>query len=396
MKKLILTVIILVSFVTYGFAASPRVIKIGTLYPMTGAGASWGLPFHNVIQWQADQINTAGGITVGGKKYRIEVIKEDTKYMPAAARKAAEKLIYQDRVKFILGPLGGGPLNAIAPLLTQNKVINVVVVNAANAIGPDKPYCFRAFMGVGEIYTAFLEYFVGNHGVKTIQLVDWDVESARSAGHDFLYSCKTLGIPCSQPMFYPRDTKDFYPVMTKIIAKNPDMVIAGGAPALQALTVKTARELGYKGVLSNPTPTTADRLISVVDKKFMEGYFTNAFIDSGPLAPPGVKKFRKEWVASGKKWADTGGPLPANYLPLIIQGIKAADSVDDTDKIKTAMENMHYVSPVFGPCKWGGKERYGIDHNTLYPVHITQVKDGKDTGAYVIPSEKIKPIVLKK
>jgi branched-chain amino acid transport system substrate-binding protein len=363
---------------------------------MTGPGASWGLPFHNVIQWQADQINAKGGITVGGKNYRIEIIKEDSKYMPAEARKAAEKLIYQDGVKFILGPLGGGPLNAIAPLLNQNRIINVVVVNAANAIGPDKPYCFRAFMGVGEIYIAFLDYFVEKHNVRTIQLVDWDVESARSAGDDFLYSCKTLGIKCPEPMFYPRDTKDFYPVMTKAMEKKTDMIIVGGAPPLQALSAKSARELGYKGILANPTPTAGDRLVKVVDKKFLEGYFTNAFIDSGPMAPPGVKRFKEEWIASGNKWEDAESPVPANYLPLIIQGIQAADSVDDTTKIKTAMEKMQYVSPVFGLCKWGGKERYGIDHNTLYPVHITQIKDGKDTGAYVIPLEKIKPIILKR
>jgi|APSaa5957512622_1039677.scaffolds.fasta_scaffold25545_1 branched-chain amino acid transport system substrate-binding protein len=395
MKKLLLVVIALVSFVTCTYAAS-GVIKIGSLWPMTGPGAAWGLPFHNVIEWQADQINAAGGINVAGKYYQIEIIKEDSKYSPAVARKAAEKLIYQDGVKFILGPLGGGPLNAITPLLNQNKVINVVVVNAANAIGPDKPYGFRAFMGTGEIYVAFVEYFVESHGVKTIQLVDWDVESARAAANDFLYSCKALGITCPKPMLYPRDTKDFYPVMTKAIDKKPDMIIVGGAPALQALSAKAARELGYKGLLGNPTPTTADRLTAVVDKKFLEGYFTNAFIDSGPLVPAGVKKFREQWEASGNKWAKTGGPVAANYLPLILQGMQAAGSVDDTDKIKVAMEKMEYNSPVFGFCQWGGKERYGINHLTVYPVHITRIKNGADTGAYVIPAEKIKPVVLPK
>jgi branched-chain amino acid transport system substrate-binding protein len=70
-----------------------------------------------------------------------------------------------------------------------------------------------------------------------------------------------------------------------------------------------------------------------------------------------------------------------------------AGTVDDTDKIKAAMESLVFDSPVFGPCTWGGKERYGVNHNVIYPVHISKVVDGKDVGVYIIPPEKIRVIV---
>lgn len=396
MKKIFLFMVlagVMVGVFLLGYPALAQEIKIGSIWPMTGPGAFWGMPFHNVIQYQADQINAKGGLTVGGKKYLIKIIKEDTKYAPSEARKVTEKLIYQDKVKFILGPLGGGELNAIKTILNENKVINVVVINAFDAIGPDKPYCFRAFMGVGEMYIPFLEYLRDKLGVKTLQKLDWDTESGLSGEKEVATSCRILGIKQLESIWYPPDTKDFYPSMTKIVANKPDLIITGGPPPHQALQVKAARELGYKGILATSTPTDAPSLIKVVDKKFLENYYTAASIVEGPMATPLIKKWKADWEASGRKWDDAGGLTPANFLPLILEGIQKAGTVDDTDKIKAAMETMVFDSPVFGPCKWGGKDRYGINHNVIYPVHISKVADGKDVGVYIVPPEKVRIIV---
>jgi branched-chain amino acid transport system substrate-binding protein len=296
-------------------------------------------------------------------------------------------------VKFILGPLGGGELNAIKTILNENKVINVVVINAFDAIGPDKPYCFRAFMGVGEMYIPFLEYLRDKLGVKTLQKLDWDTESGLSGEVEVAASCRILGIKQLPSVWYPPDTKDFYPSMTKIVANKPDLIITGGPPPHQALMVKAARELGYKGILATSTPTDATSLTKVVDKKFLENYYTSASIIEGPMATPLIKKWKADFEASGRQWADAGDIVPANFLPLLLQGIVKAGTVDNTDNIKAAMESLVFDSPVFGPCKWGGKDRYGINHNLIYPVHISKVVDGKLVGVYIVPPEKVRIIV---
>ena len=297
MKKTFLfmaLVVVMVGVFLYSYSALAEEIRVGSIWPMTGPGAFWGVPFHNVIQFQADVINAKGGMTVGGKKYLLKIIKEDTKFMPAEARKATEKLIYQDKVKFILGPLGGGELSAVKPLLNDNKVINIVVVNAIDAIGPDKPYCFRSFMGVGEIYSAYLKYFRDNFGVKSFQDLQEDTESGRSAAVDIGIACRELGVKNFETVFVPAGTMDFYPSITKIVQNNPDLICTGAGPGQQAMQVKAARELGYKGLIHNHTPTIAADYLKVVDKKVMEGYFTTAYIVEGPLAPPGVKKWKGE------------------------------------------------------------------------------------------------------
>jgi branched-chain amino acid transport system substrate-binding protein len=376
----------------------PLTLKIGSIWPLSGPGAQWGLPFKNVIQYQADTYNAAGGIAVGGKKYKLEIIHEDTKYVPTEARSAAEKLVNQDKVKYILGPLGGGEMNAIKSLLNENKVINLEVNNSIDCVGPDKPYTFRPFVGIGELSYALLKYFKDNQGIKTYQAVLDDTESARSGFVDDQTSCITLGLTVLPPEYFPSDTKDFFPVMTKILANNPDIIGIGGGPGAQALQLKALRSLGYKGIVYTSTPTPAIALLFVVPKDFVEGYYNTALIMDGDMALPGVIQFRKDWAAAGKSWVDAGplGVGAANFLPLLVQGIQAAGTVDDTDKVKTALENLKYDSPIFGICQWGGMERYGNNHVLLYPVNINIVKDGKEVGVAVIQAKDLKPVVRQK
>ena len=373
----------------------PQVLKIGTVWPLTGLGMLWGLPFKNVIQYQADKVNSQGGFDVGGQKYTLEIIHEDSRYLPAEARKAIEKLVYQDKVKFILGPLGGGELNAMLPVLNENKVINVEVNNAFDCLGPDKPYCFRAYEGVGEQVYAMLKYFRDNHNVKTVQWVMDDTESGRSVIIDNTIAADMLGIKTLSTEYFPRDVKDFYPIMSKVVPGKPDIIGVGGHPGVQGMQLKVLKELGYKGLLFTQTPTGASLLAKVVDKNILEGYYSTADVAEGPLATPLVKQWKAEWEAAGNSWEDAG-VVTANYLPLLIQGIQAAGTVTDTDKIKAAMEKMTFDSPVYGPCPWGGMERYGMNHQILTPMPISRIEDGKDVGVALIPAKDLKIIVRPK
>lgn len=378
--------------------AVPKTLKIGSMWPLSGPGAQWGLPFKNVIQWQADKYNAAGGIAVGNQKYKLEIIHEDTKYVATEARSVTEKLVSQDKVKYILGPLGGGEMNAIKSLLNENKVINLEVNNSIDCVGPDRPYCFRPFVGIGELSYALLKYFRDNQGVKTLQIVVDDTESARSGVVDDETSCKELGLKILPTEYFPSDTKDFFPLMTKVLPNNPDIMEIGGGPGAQALQLKALRSLGYKGLVYTSTPTPAVALLFVVPKDIVEGYYNTAVILDGSLALPGVVQFRKDWESSGNSWIDAGplGVGAANFLPLLVQGIQAAGTVDDTDKVKTALENLQYNSPIFGPCEWGGLQRYGVNHVNLYPVNINTVKDGKEVGVAVIQPKDLKPVVRPK
>ena len=59
------------------------VIKFGVSTPLSGPAAPWGIPHKNATELIFDEINAQGGLDVGGKKYKLEVVAYDHKYVIA-------------------------------------------------------------------------------------------------------------------------------------------------------------------------------------------------------------------------------------------------------------------------------------------------------------------------
>ena len=84
--------------------AVPDTIKIGVNAPITGDIPKVGEGSKYAAEmWLAD-INSAGGLDVGGKKYNVELVIEDNESKAESATKVNTKMITQDEVLVIVGP----------------------------------------------------------------------------------------------------------------------------------------------------------------------------------------------------------------------------------------------------------------------------------------------------
>ncbi len=78
-------------------------------------------------------VNTKGGIKVGNDNYKVEILFYDDKGEAQAGAKLTEKLITEDKVKFILGPYGSGITLATSAIGEKYKVLTVACqANAVN------------------------------------------------------------------------------------------------------------------------------------------------------------------------------------------------------------------------------------------------------------------------
>ena len=85
-------------------ALAADVIKIGINAPMTGDIPKVGEGSKFAAQmWLAD-IEAAGGLEVGGTKYKVEIVIEDNESKAESAVKANTKMITEDEVLVIVGP----------------------------------------------------------------------------------------------------------------------------------------------------------------------------------------------------------------------------------------------------------------------------------------------------
>ena len=85
-------------------AQAQEVLKLGVNGVMSGEAASWGLVNKYCAETTADMYNAKGGVEIGGKKYKIEVVGLDDKNDPKVSVTNAEKLTSQG-IKYIIGTL---------------------------------------------------------------------------------------------------------------------------------------------------------------------------------------------------------------------------------------------------------------------------------------------------
>ncbi|MCU0950083.1 MAG: branched-chain amino acid ABC transporter substrate-binding protein, partial [Burkholderiaceae bacterium] len=88
-------------------AAAPEVIKIGHVAPLTGGIAHLGKDNENGARMAIEEINAAGGIKVGDKTYKLDIVAEDDKADPKEGTIAAQKIVDSGAIA-VVGHLNSG------------------------------------------------------------------------------------------------------------------------------------------------------------------------------------------------------------------------------------------------------------------------------------------------
>jgi len=359
-----------------------EILKIGVADPLTGSGATWGAPILRAATLRAEQVNAEGGVVIGGTKYEIKVIAEDTKFMPAPCLAAMEKLITVEKVKYIDGPCLTPGIIAARSLINEYKPI--VFFYGANPLGlsSETPYVFRFCSTFGEYIPAIFEWIKGNHPeVKTVAYISRDYDTGRAGAAEVRENSRLRGFDFLDAMFYPAGTEDFYSYLTRLMSMNPDCIWLGATPGEVGLLSKQLNELGYEGLRCGPSHYVASDLAEIAGKEAVEGFVYSIDIDKGPLATDKILEWCKDYEA---RWGTFDMAIGIAPLDLLLQAWKKCDSLDTT-KVKEALESLKDVDGYNGKGNWGGEARYGIAHQLLFPVAIVQIQDGEAVGLEMMP-----------
>jgi branched-chain amino acid transport system substrate-binding protein len=352
------------------FAFNPGLAKdlvIGINTPLSGAAAPTGLGLLRAVELATEDINRAGGIKVGKETYTFKLITYDNKYDAKEAVASVNKLIYNDKVKYII-TTGGTCVIAVNPLITENKILHIgYAYGGKKATNPNTPYTFRSIMEPIQGHTALLPYIVEKYKVKTIALTSTDDETGLIQAEDAEVVAKKLGLAITDKAFAPRGTADFTPMLTKLIAKKPQAIDFGAwAGSDGPLACKQAKELGYTGVMifsySQSIPTFEKVAAGFMDGVLFYGIFAT---DPSPIATKVAKQYEEKY----KQKFDPIVWRNSDVGYVLKKAIEMAGSVDST-AVRDAMPKVH-IDGVFGRTRIGGKSYYGIDCQFLFPVPLT-------------------------
>ncbi|MFA4837747.1 MAG: ABC transporter substrate-binding protein [Dehalococcoidia bacterium] len=361
-------------------AEKPGEIKIGVLAPLTGRGAAmFGEAIANLTKLRAEQINAAGGLMVGGKPYLLNVVLADDKLTPEGARAAADKLIYEDKVKFIIGPWSTTQTAAIEDYVSDAGVWHAPASTSVTTFTPKHSNTWSPYTGSSATQIPLSKWVIAKYPqIKRIVFLAPDDETGKSWFKLTEEALKPYNLYV-KAIYYNRSATDYYPWLTKAVAENPDAIDLDGTISPTAtLILKQLYELGYKGIKYSGTTYVAEELLKGTSKESMEGLMGINMSSAMDNAPAGLRQMRADYEAKyGSGSYNTALDRIGCAPDILIAGLKSATAPTPA-AVTAALESMKTIDTIFGPGTWGGLKTFGIAHYLVAPSGIVQVHDGKD------------------
>jgi branched-chain amino acid transport system substrate-binding protein len=355
-----------------GFSAD--VIKFGISTPLSGPAAPWGIPHKNATELIFEETNAQGGLDVNGKKYKLQIIAYDHKYVIAEGVATVNRLIAKDNVKFI-SILGGAVAKANEEAVNEAGILDLPLAYAEGLVSPKNPLTFHSFPAPPE--TATFWKWIKEHApeIKSIATIAPNDDTGWWSIKVETNFVEKLGYQVVAKEFFERSVTDFNPVLLRVLAQKPDIISVNASPAGSVgLIIKQARELGFKGRFIHIGQVDTSVVSNIAGKANVEGMWVHGFVQS-PL-PEKVKAWQARYTEKYGEWNATSIDF-ANPGLAFIAAVKKAQSLDPK-KIGEALHTVEFEN-LWGKAHFGGKDYYGIANQIIYSMPFSEVKDGVAT-----------------
>ncbi len=349
-------------------AAPAEVLKIGHVAPLTGGIAHLGKDNENGARMAVDEINAAGGLEVGGKKYKLELLAEDDKADPKEGTLAAQKLV-DAGVVAVVGHLNSGTSIPASKIYADANVVQVSP-SATNPKLTEQGFktTFRVVANDNQQGSVLANYAATEMKAKTIAIVDDRTAYGQGLADVVEKVAKEKGLKVVAREFATDKTTDFNAILTKIRAAKPDVVMYGGMDATAGPMAKQMKQLGIKSKL-----LAGD---GVCSPEFIKLAGDAADILTCSMAGEAVEKlakgeeFKAKYKAKFNQDVQIYSPYSYDAVYVIADAIKRAGKVDKA-AIVAAMPATNYTG-VTGQIAFD--EKGDIKNGA---ISMFTVKDGK-------------------
>ena len=383
--KLLPVVAFLLSICTSVLAVNP-VLDIGFVGVTSGPAASWGISNQRSMEAGASLINDAGGVKIGDTTYDINIVSFDDQKDPKRAIAGMEKMAQQG-IHYVVGPNVDDGAAAVRPVAEQQNIMYF-------------PYAFpkslytkpasNAILGMVANYQsgpAIYKYLKDNKGVKTVAFIAANESDPLSQREGGVAAAELLGLNVvSKTVTYQVDTTDFMPVIVPIVKLQPDLlVLSGVAPANAPQLIRSARELGFKGLISTETGQDAQVLMDGA------GDLANGFISVGGASTPEIKsaemdKFVTRYIEMFGEYNDESN-TKVYALEYIIATLKANPAaINNVDEFKNTMETFTAPNPYLKGdrvLRYVGMSSFGQKRQISIPLVVNVYNNGKFETLFV-------------
>lgn len=364
-------------------AASTNVAPSNTLKVGVAVWMGWplGLDMKRGIDVMADMDNAAGGIDIGGQKYKIQFIEYDTQNDQNTTMADINKLIYQDKVNYII--TDSMYIGSVVPVTEKNKVICMCGVPVPAQFDPSYNYTFEA--GFMDFATPeVVGWLAKNTNMKVVDAAFPDDQGGHSYANGNVPVFEAAGIKVNEE-FYPPTSTDLSALGTKVKNDNPDGFMAAGGSGTDALAYQAVVQAGYKGQLFSPVTITTATLETAVPAAGLEGFLGGAWpTEFDPAVTPIAKAFKAAYIAKYGKWDGPEIQLTGAWVALKAALEKAGTT--DTTKVADVLGNgLQFEGPT-GKGEMVPRYDLGISKtvDSITEVCIKKIVNGQPTLLHTV------------
>ena len=206
-------------------------IILGAAVSLTGKYSSNGVHTQNGYNMAVERINSMGGVKVGGKTYKFDIIYYDDESNPKRAAQLAERLISQDGVEFMLGPYSSGLTKAMAPV-TEKYGVPMVEANGASRSLFTKgyKYLFAVLSAANQYLEVAIDLAVEKNGGNPVNIAMAFEQDAFSQDVRIgvVEAAERTGSTITIDDKLPKELNDMAATLAKVKATKPDVLVVSG------------------------------------------------------------------------------------------------------------------------------------------------------------------------
>jgi len=368
-------------FASTGGHAANKTLKIGVLGVMSGSAASWGLVNRYCAETTAGLINAGGGIDIGGDKYDIEIIAIDDRNDPKVAVSGAERLAYEEGIRYIIGPNIDTTAAAIVPVVEKAGAMNFPYAFSKDLYTPPRSNSVLGMIASYQAGPVIYKHLMENEGVKRVAFVSRNESDSLNQREEGVAAAERLGLEVvSASDTYEAGTTDFFPVISRIVGGEPDLIVLSGvAPSDAPLIIKSARELGYQGLISTETAQDA-KILAEVAGDAADGFISVGGASTESIRTAEMEAFIEAYKAHVGEWNDEAG-TKVYALDIILATLQKAGAaaIDDVGQFKAAMADLQVPNPYVNDgrsLQYVGSSYFQQPRQISVPMVVNVYRDG--------------------
>ena len=295
--------------------------------------------------------NDRDGLVIDGVKYNVELIIEDSKFDPAVATAAVEKLIYQDEVDFILGD---ETTDAWVSIAEENDVLVVATSPSPVLMDPQYERVFQASDDLkGHAEAGMLEYL-----------------------------CDVFDRELLDILYYPAtpDFVEFASYAEALVAQNPDVYCTcAGGPVQDALSIQAMSDAGFEGQVFLYVALSVDQMEAVLgDLSAIEGMIAVAVATELDTPSAVAQELIDAYTAAQGGFFPPPVILHVNNFYCLMEALNEAQSLDVDDVAAVIGDGLEFDSPQ-APAVMISRPDFGNDRtvDALFEAYMIQVVGGE-------------------